>query len=75
MHLPTLNLAMLLAAPLMAAAAMYSKPVVTLDAKDFKKVMSNEHAAVSHHSHPRLTLDGRLRGPMVRRCTTRRALH
>lgn len=46
MHLPTITVA-LLAAPLLAAAGMYNAPVVNLDAKQFKKVMANEHAAVS----------------------------
>ncbi|GMK60113.1 hypothetical protein CspeluHIS016_0903300 [Cutaneotrichosporon spelunceum] len=45
MHIPTLAAA-LLVAPLMATAGMYSKPVVNIDAKDFKKAMSKEHAAM-----------------------------
>ncbi|BEJ18164.1 hypothetical protein CspHIS471_0704410 [Cutaneotrichosporon sp. HIS471] len=45
MHLPTLTAA-LLVAPLLAAAGMYSKPVINIDAKDFKKAMSKEHAAM-----------------------------
>lgn len=33
--------------PLSAHAGMYGQPVVNLDAKTFKTVMANEHAAVS----------------------------
>ncbi|KLT45635.1 hypothetical protein CC85DRAFT_112635 [Cutaneotrichosporon oleaginosum] len=45
MHVSTVA-ALLLVAPL-ALAGMYAKPVINIDAKEFKKVMGKEHAAVS----------------------------
>lgn len=46
MHVSALAVA-LVTAPLLVAAGMYREPVVELDAKSFKKVMSKEHASVS----------------------------
>jgi hypothetical protein len=46
MHLPNILVA-LIVTPLLAAAGMYREPVIELDAKSFKQVMSKEHASVS----------------------------
>lgn len=46
MHLSGLVVA-LIASPLLAAAGMYRAPVIELDSKSFKEVMSKEHASVS----------------------------
>lgn len=63
MHIATV-IAALLAVPL-AAAGMYDKPVVNLDAKQFKKVMANEHAAVSPSSLVLPSLSPMSTGPLI----------
>jgi len=54
--------------PMSAYAGMYGDPVINLDAKDFKKAMATEHAAVgtvSSYWNKADGADGSIRSTMV----------